>query len=307
LRRRRRLLAVLVVSLVSLALYYLFPYGGESGLPQHEDLRQLVDAFVASFPSTYTAPRQEELEVFAGLFPERVCDLPTKDASEALGKVGYSVSEFRDSGAAGTPLLRVVEPASRADEDHPWGLFVVDCRHRSGPVVEVPHPLADVKTEDVGVDAFRAGNAAVLMVAGTDRNLMDPAHVSTSVFQTVNDAYVTPGRVIVQLHGFDAAEHSGVGDVILSSGTTQPPAMLEDIRDRLVGVGFSVCLYAMAHDCSDLGGTENVQGASARPTAQFVHVEMSCETRVINAELLARALFDQPSSGTPMREGDAEC
>jgi hypothetical protein len=250
----------------------------------------VVDGFVASFPDHYTAPTAAVLRTFRDAVPGQVCGTPVEEAAAALAPVGYTVEELRDTGDPAAPDLRVLRPASGTAAAEPWGLYVLDCRRLDGAVIEVPHPIADAHTEDVGVAAFREASAAALLVAGTRREAMDPAHTSRSVFETVHRALVAPRRLMVQVHGFGASGHEGVGDVVLSSGT-RPTATTRAVRDRLQASGFRVCLYHSGDECTDLGGTTNVQGRTARPVAEFLHLELSCRTRTLNQDALVRAVF----------------
>ena len=48
-----------------------------------------------------------------------------------------------------------------------WGMYVIAAGSSRPLLVEVAHPVHDVNTPQVGVQAFRDGRAAALLVAGT--------------------------------------------------------------------------------------------------------------------------------------------
>jgi phage replication-related protein YjqB (UPF0714/DUF867 family) len=261
----------------------------------------VVDDFVASFPEEYTPPSASVLRTFAAAVPDQVCGTTVAQAAAALAPVGYTVEELDDTGDPAVPVLRVLRPESDRAATEPWGLYVLDCRRPDAAAIEVPHPLSDVHTEDVGVAAFREASAAALLVAGIRRDEMDPAHTSSSVFETVHRALVQKDRLIVQVHGFDEPAHEDVGDVVVSAGT-RPTATVMAIRERLEATGFRVCMYRTGDDCTDLGGTTNVQGRTARPLADFVHLELSCRTRTQNEDALVGAVFGH-GGGSVSTEG----
>jgi len=65
----------------------------------------------------------------------------------------------------------------------------------------------------------------------------------------------------------------------VSSGAAPPGAVARSVVGSLTKAGFRVCLYD-GINCSDLGGTTNVQGISTRAAgAEFLHIEMTIAVR----------------------------
>lgn len=150
-------------------------------------------------------------------------------------------------------------------------------------VIEVPHPRADQLTEDLGPELFAALDAQALFVAGAHRTAddgaADVAHEAGSTFSVVDRAVVGRGTVVLQVHGFDASNHDGSGQVVLSSGERTPSPLVRDLDEALEDAGIDTCLYD-GERCRELAGTTNVQGAHARAVgATFIHLELAADLR----------------------------
>lgn len=165
----------------------------------------------------------------------------------------------------------------------PYGVYV----HRpSGRalLVEVPHPFSERLTVEAGARLAETLDARDLLVAGAHRRAgsdTDVAHAAASVFETVHRQALSADATVVQLHGFDPANHPGLSaDVILSSGTPDPNAPVTALEATLVAAGFDVCVYD-GTACAGLAGTTNQQGRSAREAgAHFVHIEIALPVRL---------------------------
>lgn len=80
---------------------------------------------------------------------------------------------------------------------------------RSGWVLEVPHPVADRHTATLALQLFERLPFDALILGGCHRNnradgRADLAHTEESAFMAWHQALAGPGRVSLQLHGFDA-------------------------------------------------------------------------------------------------------
>ena len=193
----------------------------------------------------------------------------------------------------GLRLADAVDTAGRAvatvgedpeGEVHGWGTYAV--RTGAGAparlVVEVPHPRADRRTEQLGEQLFAALGADALLVAGAHRTAgdgADVAHEPASVFAAVDRALVGADTVVVQVHGFDDSRRESSADVVLSSTVSRPGSLVLDLAEALEDAGFRPCVYD-GEDCDALAGTRNAQGAHARAVgASFVHLELSAGIR----------------------------
>lgn len=206
-------------------------------------------------------------------------------AGELVGSMDYRVRTVVDSDTGRTASVFEEQRAADGSWPHGWGMYVV-ARH---PVrrlfVEVPHPVFDIGTAQIGVAAFRKAGAAVLLVAGTHRyanrdGSSDVAHEDRTMFARVNRALVAKGDVVLQPHGFDADRGSGEGathgfDAVVSGGAYPPSTMVLAVASALSSRNFDVCVFDGTR-CAALGATGNVEGAwCSEVGADFIHLELS--------------------------------
>lgn len=252
------------------------------------DLEQLVVTFSHQIPGRgsegMSLPTPEESQRFIdGLQAARDGDLD--EARELMAPLSYEVREVIDSDT--TRHLYAFEEQRDRDGDwpHGWGLYVMAFAPARPLMVEVPHPIFDVHTPEVGVEAFRHGNAEMLMVAGTHRyanddGSSDVAHEDRTMFARVNRALVTSGHTVFQPHGFDSdSSRAASGEAVVSAGVAPPPPVVGTVTSALRGAGFDVCEYD-GDECTDLGATQNVEGVRCREVgADFVHLELARDVR----------------------------
>jgi hypothetical protein len=176
-------------------------------------------------------------------------------------------------------------------------------------IVEVSHPVYDINTPQVGIQAFRHGDAAGLLVAGTHRyanddGSSDVAHDDGTMFAAVNRALVSRRETVLQPHGFSdsgtltEADDLDDSDVVVSAGTAPPPPAVTAVAAALRRKGFAVCEYD-GRQCADLGATRNVEGRWCREVgATFVHLELDRDVRDDRSRrtLAARTVVDALAS-----------
>lgn len=277
--------------------------------PQHLpqiDLRAHVDRFLDGVSQdasqTHTAPQPHEADALTRGLREAAAGRTAK-AAAALAPVGYIARDVRDT-ATGEHLVLVEEavPPGDTTQRH-WGLAILRPGQTPPNLLEVPHPVSETAIERLAVESFHAGMATGLLIAGTDRRADNPAadaaHAQAGAFEVVHRALLAPRGRVVQLHGYSTANHAGHpdhGDVVVSSGTTDPGQTTVALARDLEQAGFEVCLYRHP-DCLDLGGTRNVQGASTRAHgSDFVHLEVA---RAVRTEPQKRSLVAHVISRQP--------
>ncbi|MCS0602219.1 hypothetical protein NX794_13530 [Streptomyces sp. LP11] len=181
---------------------------------------------------------------------------------------------------------RYTEVADRTDTavtPRGWGRVYLDLDHHPSWSVQVPHPVADHGTEQLGVRVLRGAPGGVLVVAGAHRasgsgNSADVAHRRDTVFHAICAELARRGLPGIQLHGFAASSAPGY-DVIASTGAgsagrREGRALADGLREH----GFRVC-RAWARTCP-LEGRTNMQGRAAdTDDVEFLHVEFSPEVR----------------------------
>lgn len=198
-------------------------------------------------------------------------------AVELASVLGFRVRTGVDV-VTGRAFGLAVNPAG----DRGWGWYLVDLSARTRLVVEVPHPKADLRTEEVGLALYREVAGSVLVVSGTHRRAGsgagDVAHRVDSMFHAVVTDLAARGLAQVQLHGFADGTLPGV-DVVISPGAGEAGGPVRRLADRIddpvEGAELEVC-RSWRSDCAGLEGTRNEQGrdAAERGTV-FAHVELS--------------------------------
>lgn len=268
--RRTGAVALLLVLVVVTAAVLAVRLSGEETSVEELVARE-VEAAAPRGSGDYRPPTREQ----AARLAAAVGALSRGDtgAAEGVEPLGYEVRELEHGGRR---LLALVEGTSKRRH---WGAFVLDPDTASEVVVEVPHPISDLATPQVGLELFARTRARALLLAGAHRGAgeqdsADVAHRTDSAFEAVHRVLLRDDSVVVQLHGFDDGRRDDPADVVLSGGTDDPPGRLRDVRNALTDQDFEVCLFRGGPRCRDLAARTNVQGRSAREVgALFVHVE----------------------------------
>lgn len=227
----------------------------------------------------YHVPTPEQANTIAAAY-QAVMAGSIRKAGRLLKPLRYGITRYIDIGT-GRPFVVMFEIQNDDGTwPHAWGLFIRAPKAASDLTVEVAHPLADQNTEPVGVATFRDADASNLFVAGAHRHAnqdgsADVTRNVNSVFEAVHRTVLLPGAAVFQPHGFNTLQHPDDGQVVVSSGIAPPQDLAASVANDLGAKGFETCLYDGIR-CADLGGTDNVQGMSARAAgASFLHVEMS--------------------------------
>lgn len=258
--------------------------------------------------------RDERLELQGGAVTERVLDyvsgIPGADADydvpdEAERSAVARSWRFLEGGRlddARAVARRHGYEVDRLDDGVTalWGPggYYVHRRQGEAVVVQVPHPVADARTEALGALLAERTGARALFVAGAHREAgdgrrADVAHAPGTVFDAVHRAAIRDQDVVVQIHGY--ADRSAPGTEVVVSRGAEPTGVTDAVAQALDG--FVVCRWRpAAGGCDDLAGTQNRQGEHARSLgAEFLHIEVNRTVRDDDrrARALVRALAEQ--------------
>ncbi|MCP9945355.1 hypothetical protein LUX12_12055 [Streptomyces somaliensis] len=247
------------------------------------DLGEHISAFTGGLGPRggYREPVRGERRTVAegvGLF----LDGRRAEAGRHLAGVGFRVRTLTDR-ATGRRYAEIADATEARAAARGWGRVYVDLDSPSRWSVQVPHPVADLDSEDVGVAMLRGTPGGVLVLAGAHRaagrkDAADVSHRRDTVFHAVCDELLERRLPGIQVHGFDDATAPGY-DVIISTGSgtrgrKAGRAMSDALRDR----GFDTC-RAWSRNCP-LEGRTNVQGRAAEEAeVPFLHVEFSRSVR----------------------------
>jgi hypothetical protein len=245
-------------------------------------LERIVRDFVASIPrrgtEAYDVPTPIEVQAFTDAVEEaRAGRLP--QARRALDPLAYDLVEGEDRRTGRRLLVLQERRQQDGDWPHGWGLYVFASGSPDGLVVQVPHPLFDIDSFELGLAAFQRSDASALFVAGAHRyanrdGSSDVAHSEGTMFQQVTRSLVGADTTLLQFHGFADDSFPGYGSVVVSDGLAPPSSVSRAVVDLLRARGFDACLYD-GTECAGLGATTNVQGRFAQTVgAEFLHVEV---------------------------------
>lgn len=280
-RRTAQRISVVLVAATICALILIQLHSG----PAQEDAGTLIRRHAAAVRTTrdlpYQPPTPRERDGVGAAW-ELLERGRRSDAAAAFREHRYRLRDVRLTGAGGIGRpVTVVEGSG--------GLFLFD-PDGEGLVIEIPHPVADRRTEDFGIELFLATRARVLLVAGAHRDaggadVADAAHQTGTVFHALHlKATASPRQLgaltVLQVHGFARATAPEL-DVIVSNGRT-PTASIRRMAVALA-LRYRACQWtpATTGPCAALGGTRNAQGRTLSGAAEtFIHLELAPPLRL---------------------------
>ncbi|MDX3537731.1 hypothetical protein PV721_25870 [Streptomyces sp. MB09-01] len=254
------------------------------------DLEQQIARFTAGLDERggYRVPTDRERLAFTGAVAH-LLDGDQEAARAGLTEIDFTLRTVTDAVSG----RRYAEVADRVSEsghtNRGWGRVYVDLDHPPRWSVQVPHPVADARTEHLGARVLRGAPGGVMVLAGAHRNAgkdgaADMAHHSDSIFHSVVDELMRRNLPGVQLHGFandsfpgrDAVVSTGVGDKAVADAEELAAALRRD--------GLNVC-RAYSERCK-LTGRENEQGlVAAAENVRFLHIELNKSVRSDDGKL----------------------
>ncbi|WP_399060319.1 hypothetical protein [Streptomyces sp. BB1-1-1] len=245
------------------------------------DLRSRVLSYTKDLDpdGPYSPPGEEERARVA----RGVGSLLEGDAREAerlLAPVGLGVTRLTDT-ESGRRYDEVA--ATGSGESARWGRLYLNADSRVRWSAQVPHPVSDRDTEELGVRLLEDTPGGALVLAGAHRRAgrgaaADVAHREDSAFHGIVLELQERGVPGIQLHGF-AESTTDRYDAVLSTGAAESaPGEVSALADRMESEGLRVCRGWSAR--CPLEGTTNVQGRAAqRQHATFVHLELAPDAR----------------------------
>ncbi len=199
------------------------------------------------------------------------------EAAALAAQMKYRVLRFNDPSLARVFIV-LLEDSS---VNRGWGTYLFylmpNGQYRN-LLIEVPHPLFDVNTPEVGILAYIKSEAMGFLIAGSHRyanrdNSSDVPWAPVSMFNTVHQQFTDLGSVAIQVHGFVQTQARNYPQIILSRGdglTAGPIATFASLlRDR----DFTVGTYD-GFQYGDLSGNNQQSKYSRSVGAVFIHMEM---------------------------------
>jgi hypothetical protein len=243
-----------------------------------------------------------------------------RDAARKAAELDYELFKFVDVRTEREYYV-LREDLDRVKSLRGWGSYIVNPAARVEAVVEVPHPVADAQTPEIGGAVFEKAAARGFLLAGTHRLKADVPDLVDSIFHQVHMAWVGPAAQVAawQIHGFASYKHSfpkgahmvaSTGDGAIVPELETLNAVCEDqgmvsyvfneqpaespvnkrINEGVPGVTFA-----------SLAARTNEQGRMSRSVGgSFVHVELESAVRFDEsqrdtaAEVIAAAMTSTP-------------
>ncbi|GAA3576240.1 hypothetical protein GCM10022295_67300 [Streptomyces osmaniensis] len=261
------------------------PVSAEHSVPKARelvDLRDRILTYTDGFgpDDPYTPPgdsRREELARGVG----HLLDGDAAGAERVLAPLGLGVTRLTDTDSGRRyDEIAALRPNGEAAR---WGRLYLTADSDVRWNVQVPHPVSDRDTEELGVRLLENTPSGSLVVAGAHRragrsDAADVAHREDSAFHSIVVELQKRGVPGLQLHGF-AESSDRPYEAVVSGGSAQSTSReASALADRLESEGLRVCRGWSAR--CPLEGTTNVQGRSAeRRHAGFLHVELAPDAR----------------------------
>jgi hypothetical protein len=237
-------------------------------------------------------------------------------AARQAEALDYELVAFTDADT-GHEYYVLRENLAAASQLRGWGSYIVNPHSRVDAVIEVPHPLADLHTPEVGGSIFAACGARGLLIAGTHREKADVPDLVDSIFHQVHMAWIGPNAQVAayQIHGFDSAKHPfpKATRVVVSTGDGAVPPAIADLDATLEERGLASYVFnQLAPETQEnrqlndgvpgvtfksLAAAKNEQGRLSRSLGgAFVHVELegdvrsNAQTRTLAGEAIATVI-----------------
>ncbi len=283
------------VSFITAALLLIFLTGPSYAQESREgQLYDLIEAIIEDMPQMnsddYIPPTESERDLFGQAIRAIISDSLAR--AEALADtLNYELYDWLNS--ADNRRYYVWEEKN-SDAFKGWGTFIFNPQARQDIAIEIPHPLWDSYTWQVGIEYFLRNQPRYFLMAGTHRyaNGRDPAPADVA-HNKVNNFHVMHREIAplvahtLQIHGFSRDgndNYSDYPDVVLSNGTPEPSDILDTLAMNLRNSGYSAGIFD-GEDYGYLGATTNTQGRySNGEKFSFIHMELEYFIRRYESE-----------------------
>jgi hypothetical protein len=266
--------------------------------------------FVAKNSAEYVPPVGTEKRKFRRALTS-LLQGKVASAQKFLSLIDMEVVRFKDTTGITFYLMREKPDITPRG----WGLYAINPHSSRSIVLEIPHPIADAKTESEGAAFFLELSARALIIAGTHRcantssspcsgmtsvcsdtgppesyRTSDAAHSKGHLFQVAHETLLDAdvALVAVALHGFaqrDSDPHAFVSD------GTKDYASAANLANQFTALLIAVTyLTNAAQSCNDgstgarLCGTEDIQGRYANGSLNACHLEAPATGRFLHIE-----------------------
>jgi hypothetical protein len=293
---------VAVAAAFALPAHAAGPLRAEAGRLQELIARLASSDYVLGKPSRDDRPYVDPTEVLTA-FRHVAAALAWGDVKDAARKASlfdYEVVKFTDNRTHSRYLV-LRQNLDREPQLRGWGSYIINPDSRIDALVEVPHPLADEQTPEIGGAVFERSAAKGFLLAGAHREKADVPDLVDSMFHQVHAAWIGPAAQVVawQIHGYVNAKHPFPNDarIVASAGDggVVPELTSLDAISRERGLTSYVYNDRPANSRTNrrlndgvpgvtftsLAAAANEQGRLSRSLGgSFVHVELESSVRL---------------------------
>lgn len=298
---------------------------------QRGDIEDYVDKFRDQIPlHDGTVPGQNVKTTFLPSVPTANQDISRAMASGRRGDLdsaraiatlyGYSIIEFQDVGQGRNRdyLILREQPDETGACRRNWGMYIFA---KLGPrgssygtplSIQVPHPLFDMNTPELGIRAFIETNADSFFIAGIHRynteasktsstwsnaTSSDMAHNEHSLFLQMAEDFTRPAAfnrvrglrvtTIIQIHGFGNSDMED-GKWTYNPKRTYPQIVLSNGDETLQGKRVPI-LDRLSHEFWKRASAENDQKMTTGVYNGWEFGDLGATGNIVGRRIRARA------------------
>ncbi|MBN2365055.1 MAG: T9SS C-terminal target domain-containing protein [Calditrichaeota bacterium] len=270
---------------VLLVFFFLSPVFSQE--VKYGNLSLLISQIKSAMPgensNAFVIPTSGEMESFRSV-TRHMLNARYASADSLADSLGYELYEWYDTAYDSSLYYVLMEPSANVSGGVQlgWGTYIFYPTGGVEVAIEVPHPLFDSNTWQVGFTSYQVVQSRYFLMAGTHRyaNGRDPrpadvAHNTQNMFHVVHQEISPLVSHTMQIHGFSRNNHpAGYPDVILSNGTPSPGPILDSLAQGIIGEGYSVGIFDGVN-YTTLGATTNTQGQFSNSNGySFIHMEI---------------------------------
>lgn len=262
-----------------------------------ELIKSIRNAMPTAGTNKFKIPVRQDLDAFKHIFTKLKFN-DTTGIIETIKQYNYKIIEYTDTLVNKSFIILLEENPIQ----NGWGTYIYSKNSTNDITIEVPHPIWDTNTWDVGIKTFLKINAKWYIMAGTHRyantdSSSDVAHTDKSIFNIAHQTIAT--LISIQIHGFNKSNniYAGYPDIVISNGTLYPQEILYRLANNFKTFNFSTGVFDKATytQLSRLGATTNVQGIWSNKNSKiFIHIEFDfpLRTNEINIQKIQIAFYN---------------
>lgn len=217
----------------------------------------------------YHAPADDQIRIFKEAV-NHVLHSQFAAAIKSASSIGYTLKSIAHTNGSTYYSLESTDTKHRA-----WGTYIFYLGDdKKNYLIEVPHPVEEKNTTNIGINTFIDGDAVAFLLSGTYKKSEDVTLDAKSIFQAVHEEVISVQgfTVTLQIHGFSRKAYP---QIILTSGTPIAISEMDALTNEFLMNNFTVGIYD-GTQYSDYGATQNEQAKYTNSTgSSFVGIYLN--------------------------------